>query len=1210
MTRSYAMQKRILSAVLLTLLSTRGYAAEIVGVLLDASGKPVSGRLVHFYHGSTSQLLTVKTDAAGRFATGPALSEDCRLVLAEAADGGPLSQVVFLAKDLELGKDEKREMNFKIAPQRPTEELEEALRLLGSDWPVQTVSRRVVLDPPVSQPTYPKTWRGAAIQSGDVERDARGRVTSYVAYCRLGIRVTDGKLDWIAVAKPKAPFVRKQGSRLEIGNEKIALALPTGDDPRAAPILAIRGVDGQWFGRGIWHGVRWASCKVEELERGPVFVRYRIIYVNKAGDRYVVTIALSSGDDFFRIEERASAGLRGRWELGLSHGYAPDRHRQYRYYQAPAWAELPKGPTVLASIQPWTFCGVMDFRETVAVCQDGGRNDSVAVFSVDGSKWTTENDQPFHDFADFSSRDGWRMPADTTAARIVRDAAGRLTVQYPLQTGARITGWAVYDKSYDRTRHKAVDARHILSDTPLSDVLSMKLAWPQPMAAPQLHGGADQWRKLLPVDEADTTGGGYLSGRRDLIPKLRESLLKLCRSLVAYYTYPPPFEEGQPPSTLKGYIGLGQRAIEVGPLDRQLAEAADFAFALGALSGEEQSYVRAAMAFLAYKASDPDLYASMNALGNFKVDGYFGLMLLAGMLRDHPDFPLFWRHYLRQLRQDVEEGIYLYEDGGTNECPIYVLMAMNFLVKQAWYLRTWGFDYDLASKRRFRRALEMMAEWTTPPIAKVHDATARVLPLIGDTTTQGSDQWGLFGTAAKLYEETDPQFAGQMLWWWNLMGKPLFFGHGHYCTSGVNSMCAVPKVGRLAKSLRHSDLKPISPAPYVSRKIEGFGVIFRDQWNTPDELTFIMKAGRSSGHDHPDDGGFVLFAWNKCLSTGYGKYPYMTSSWRYNLVRFDGRSNWSRGKITGFLTSQICDVATAHIPAINVSKNRELLLREQWEKRKQFFDETWDEVHDVEPSWYDRSVILHRADRYLVIHDVTGPHYPTDWFAHLMSDDFQVDGSTVSLPGREGVGVDLHLLKPANAQPTLIPVFPQLFAKELSAKEGPKPRLKGIDQTVIQLQQPPNAEYLAIWHPRKAGATKPIQVAAGRVTKVTSPSGVSLFVCERNPGEFREGAFALRGRSGYLINAGNTACLGLLKGTRVSLGKYAFRAEGDLRLQAHFADGKLTLLQVSAQRPVRVAVTSPVPLSLRSKKRNPSTAGREFVLDLPAGETDLAAGAM
>jgi len=1177
--------------------------AEISGVLLDAAGKPIPDRVMHFYHGPKKSLLSVKTDAKGLFSTGNELSEQCHLVVAEEAEGGPMSRVVFLARDIRLGEDERRTMDFRVVPQHATNDHEEALRLLGCDWPVQLVRARYELEQPRKRPKFVKELHGARVQVGDIVRDEAGRVTAYSAYCRLGVRATDDRLEWAAESKAKKPWVRKSSRGLEVGNDRLAVVLPSGKDPDAPPIAAVRGVDGQWFGRGEWRGAAWDSCQVEELDRGRAMIRYRLTYA-RGGARYTLTVTLGAGDDCFRIDERASPGLEGGWGVCLSEGYAPDRHREYRYYGAYHHEKLPKGPAVLASIQPWTFCGIMDFRETVSVYQADGRSDAVALFSIDGTEWTTTNDEPFYNYADFSSRNGWRMPADTTATRLVSDKDGKLSIEYPLQEGTRITGWAVYDKDYDRTRYKAIDARHVMSDTPLSKVLTMKLAWDQPIEAPRLHGGIDDWKKVSTAKLWGMTTYGYPSGSREEIPSLRAAVLGKARGLVNYFRYPDSFDPEKPATGTAGYVGRGQRSIEIGPQARLFAEAADLAFAMGVLSGEEKSLVRASLAFMAYTLADPELYAGMNALGNFKVDGYFGLMLLARVLREHPDFGRFWDHYLRQVKQDVEEGVYLYEDGGTNECPIYVLMAMNFLTKQAWYLRRWGEKYDLASQPRFQQALEMMAEWTTPPLPKISDATARVLPLIGDTTTQGRDQWGLFGTAVKVYEKTDPEFAGKMLWFWNLMGKPLFFGHGINCTSGVNWMCTVPKGGRLANSLLDCALKPIAPARYGSRAIEGFGVMMRKNWNTPEEFMLLVKAGRSSGHDHPDDGAFILFAGGKCISTGYGKYPYMTSSWRYNLVRFDGRSNWSRGEVTGFLNSELCDAATTHIPVVNVSRNRELSLREQWEKNKGFYDSTWDAVMDVEPSWYDRTAILNRADEYVVVHDVTGPRYSTEWFAHAMSDDFAVSGSSVRFPGREGVGVDIHLVKPREAKPEIIPVFKRLFAKELAEPKGKKPtQPRGPDQTVIRLKQPPSSEYLAIWHPRKTGQAKPIEVTNGKVMRVKSASGESMFVCEREAGEFRDGEFRLNGSIGHLITSGKKRCLGLLKGTEVSLRDCRLQIEGDARLQAMFEGGKLVGVQVWARDEVEARVDAAVPVRMVGEDGKTVAAGKSVAVRVGKGRT-------
>lgn len=1199
------------------------HAARVTGTLRDEAGGPAAGRLVHFYHGKQNALLSVRTDAQGRFDTGDGLAGGVGLVLAEEADGGALSRVVFLAKGIALGADETRELALKLAPQRATADPEEALRLLGCDWPVQLTSRRIVLDESSSEPDYETSWHGAPVQVADVERGGSDRVTAYRAYARLGVRIEGEALSWVTDPQGGGLIDRKAEGGIELGNSRLSLLIPDGTDPSAAPIMRLKGPDGRWFGRGAWEGPVWRSCTVARLASGPVFLRYRVTYANAAGAEYAVTITLSEGDDFFRIDEEASAGLAGHWQLVLTgEGYAPDRLREYRHYAANAPVALPTrerldpGPsvnsrgrvdswTVLASIQPWTFVGLYDYREAVSVFQAAGREDAVSIFSVDGAAWHDGRGVPFSEpefIPPMGGFAGWPIASPQTTAKLLCGDAGAVAIRYPIQPGRRVTGWAVYDKGYDRARHKALDARHIRSDTPLTDVLAMHLAWEAPIASPLLHGGEEEWGKLLPTDPSDPTAYGYLAGRRDQIPALRANIFRLCDAMLRYYRYPDPFEaegdvlalDGPRLSTL-GYVGLGQRAIEVGPQARNLAELADFALSMGALSAEEMGRVRAVLAFTAYKLSDVDLYPCEHLLGNFKIDGYFGLMLVSLMLKDHPDFDRFWDNYLRQVKQDVEEGGYIAESGAINEAPIYAYMSMNFLTKQQWYLRLHGMDYDIASQPRFKAALGMMAETLTPPIPGFHDATARVIPLFGDTTVRDAAHLGVFLYAAKDYEESDPLFAGKMLWTWEMVGRPLFAGHGIGCTVTPNRMITETVDGQVR--LARSRLKAVSPGPYESRVIEGFGLALRKAWNTPEEFMFLMRTGGDWAHDHPEGGGFLLFAGGTCITTGYGKYPYTTHSRRYSLVRLGGRSNWSRGGVMGFVHSDLCDAATTRIVTDLMSAGPEPGLREQWDEQGRFGHETLEADVTVGVSWYDRSVIFNRADQYLVIYDVCAPRYESDWYAHVASDDYTASGSTVSLPGRYGMGVDIHIVKPADAKPEITPVFEKLFARELASEEGPKPGGAGFSQTILEMHQGPGAEYLAVWHPRAAGVTPPLEVKMDGVLLVKGESGPSLFVCEKEAGEYGLGEFTVRGTQGYLVRSGERAVLGLLDGSEVAWGPYAFHSTPGVRFQANFVSARLTSIQSWA--PER----SVLYIAIRTSEPGSESKGRLIGLPIPAGQS-------
>lgn len=1189
------MQMKLACAVLaVACLCLSARAEELSGTLVDAAGRPVAGRLLHFYHGPRAQLLSVRTDAKGHYATGGKLVGPCSLIVAEAGEGGPLSRVVFLAKDVALKAGELRTLDLKLEAQRPSTGARAAFRSLGASWPARVLSGGEIVEW-----ARPDGWRADAFYSVGAQNGE--------------LKIEETK----AVVRARA----KRGV-IEVDSGRLGLRLADGAGEAQAPVLALRGPDAKWFGAGTWERAGRPTCRAKTTGAGTGRLTHRLIYSLAGGGEYVVTIVVRAGEDCFEIHEECSKPAAERWVLDLSAGYAPDRYREFRYYQAFAPKPIPTAPQVLASLQPWTFCGIMDYRETTSVFQSEGRRDAVAVFSVDGSRWTLAG-KPFRTYADFSSRDGWRTAGGETAVKLERRAGGTALV-FPLQAGVRMHGVAVYDKDDDRTRYKAVDARLLLSDTPLADVLGMKLAWDAPTDAPLPHGGLDAWKAVAArADAKDTFAYGYLNGRRDLIPKLRAALFALDRRLLDYYVWPPDFPADKPRAVLNGYIGKGQRLIEVGPQARQFAELVDWSLAMGVLSSEEMTRVRATMAFLACKLADPELQAGLSALGNFKVDGYYALLLLAIELKGHPDRQRFLDEYRRQLRQDVEEGLYLYSDGGGNECPIYRAMSLNFLVRQAWYLaRHPDCGIDLLGNERLKLALGWLAESTMPPIPKVHAATARVLPLIGDTTLRGSAQFGLFGLAAEVYRERDARLAANMLWWWNLMGRPIFWGHGLDDPYSLNRMVFGTQ-SRRGKQVTRAFGAGTPPAAPGSRTIDGVGFIFRKDWNTPDEFSLLLKAGRSSGHDHPDDGGFQFYAWGQAISVGYAKYPYMTDGWRYDLVRFDGRSNWSRGEVTAFLPSDLCDAAGVHVPVANVSINRELSLREQFDRNKHFEDSTWEFVRDVPPSGYDRFVIFNRADDHFVLYDVTGPRYETDWFAHVMSDDYHVarpssgvkpagggratpagDG-LVSFPGRYGVGLDLHLLRPAGAKPEILAVVPKQFAAEIAAGRLKWRTGQYIDQTVVRLHQPAGSEYLTVWQPRKpATPVVEVKAAGADAFAIAGAKSRTLVVCRRTAGEVSVPGLRLRGRVGYTVTSGDRVVAGLLSGTALSRGRCTFTCADGTAVQASLRAGALEALCVYAREAGKVTVdTGGAAVKIMEKKSGRTQTGARVVLSVGPGLT-------
>ncbi|MDP6505640.1 MAG: heparinase II/III family protein, partial [Planctomycetota bacterium] len=577
-------------------------------------------------------------------------------------------------------------------------------------------------------------------------------------------------------------------------------------------------------------------------------------------------------------------------ELNLSQNFKPDRKRDFQYYQAQPPAPLPETRGTIAHLRPWTFAQIFTHRDYLGIHQAEGRKDAVGLMAINGSAWRRGNGQPYWPEANFSSRDGWKLPDLGQAVQLVRKKSGDVVLRFPMCGGQRITGVAVYDKSLDRGRFVLEDIRHKTSETSLSDVLQMVLDWDDKTPRPHLYGDTkafDEQRKNY--DPKSPQNRWVCEEFRALMAddlsnaeKMRESIVKAAGDLARYWTFPESFEpaENEKARIRKGYVGAGLRAIEVGPNARNLAGRYDLARALGILNGDEKRLVRASLAFAAYKFSDPEFFAPLCALGNFKVDGYFSLAVIALTLPDHPHSSRWLAEAKRQIAEDLDQGIYIYESGAGNECEIYRAMSVNFLTQLAMLFKTHGMP-ELAEHPRLKQALKWFIEFSVPPVPKVSYGLPRVLPFDGDTTTTTPPVYGMFGMGAALYRESNPQLSRQLNWFWKQSKQSPFRGHG------INNL------GVLNRLYLRYDLPEESPGPYESHPVEGYGFVFHRNWGTPDEWIVFGKAGPGSGHYHASDGSVQIYAHGKPLVIGYGKYPYITTTWRYTILRLDGRSNWS-----------------------------------------------------------------------------------------------------------------------------------------------------------------------------------------------------------------------------------------------------------------------------------------------------------------------------
>ena len=131
------------------------------------------------------------------------------------------------------------------------------------------------------------------------------------------------------------------------------------------------------------------------------------------------------------------------------------------------------------------------------------------------------------------------------------------------------------------------------------------------------------------------------------------------------------------------------------------------------------------------------------------MDGYFSLAVIALTLPDHPHSNRWLAEAKRQIAEDLDQGIYIYESGAGNECEIYRAMSVNFLTQLAMLFKTHGMP-ELAEHPRLKQALKWFIEFSVPPVPKVSYGLPRALPFDGDTTTTTPPVYGMFGMGAAL----------------------------------------------------------------------------------------------------------------------------------------------------------------------------------------------------------------------------------------------------------------------------------------------------------------------------------------------------------------------------------------------------------------------------------------------------------------------------
>jgi len=189
------------------------------------------------------------------------------------------------------------------------------------------------------------------------------------------------------------------------------------------------------------------------------------------------------------------------------------------------------------------------------------------------------------------------------------------------------------------------------------------------------------------------------------------------------------------------------------------------------ITPEQRRAFRAQTAYLAYLMADAKCwdmergYISGNP--NMSVSYTLSLGILACALRDHPMAPE-WADYATRWMDK-----WLTDEVGPNgtwipEGAHYGLVSLQPMLAYAAAAKRAGF-HDFSNDPRLKRLLRYWAHHHTPPHPQHRNR--RVSGSYGRGTA--GEAWNVFGVAARLFAESDPDFSRVMQWMWAQTGYPV-----------------------------------------------------------------------------------------------------------------------------------------------------------------------------------------------------------------------------------------------------------------------------------------------------------------------------------------------------------------------------------------------------------------------------------------------------
>lgn len=847
----------------------------------------------------------------------------------------------FVARDINVLEDRRTHLDLTLTPwvSAPTEPLPVQLPVLPRKWYAresnwQQIGQMILRNPfaydfprQIVSLDWPENQDASAIsddelfvldtQSPDQPQRCQlangkiGCMTSLDAYTtkRLAIyrRITG--------TQKENTFTRPSHLKLKIDSEKkcliidtqsAAFMLPYESDQFSGPILAVQGQDGKWRGQSRFNlpeGVTVTSQQTEILEQGAVRAIVRVTYQFSDQTSICYTLTAHEGEPVLLVHEKidTSGMMDMAYELSL-----PDclGGRGYLHWiggnRSRSWEDLAgEKDRLLARLQeqtPW-WIPPQGFAYAMTPT-DLKANDFIAVFTIRRGQWRDEDfDAIAHGPADGDRELDWPFP------EMVGSTISMITAQYtapangvdadvcfrfPLFKGERYWGIAVSDRDLNDGVHKHIsELQHKNSSPMLDDFMRWELDTQDTCQRPVVWGPEQRILAMRKTknQEAFKHAWERVSQNPDKPGYGGLSFLLHADPLVAWRTKLQLIAQAPIRSRM---ILLGREYSDMySPVGaRNLTpwcEEYDALAASGVFSEEEERLIRRSFILIGHMHRTRDFmnwnYGSRNA--NFEADRVDVVGTIGLVFQGNPDAQDLVEHALEQTRR----GMKAYCTPGSGrwyENPAcYYLHAMKCRLHLLIRLAQVGL-LDPTQINMLKELLRWGILLLTPPIpgtipqmampcddATYHglDKFRHVAP-IGDHAILGRELPEHWAILAGYFDNDDSEFANLLRWAFVSTGN----GSGDF--------------GDIALHLSHphvADTTVKQQPELISRRLEGFGSVFRDHFNETDEFYLLFKLGPGGYRYHRTEGSILLFVDGKPLIYDGGEDG---EAWRHSTLSF------------------------------------------------------------------------------------------------------------------------------------------------------------------------------------------------------------------------------------------------------------------------------------------------------------------------------------